>query len=299
MNKGILKGVLAYTLWGFFPLYWKLLHQVPALQVIGHRIVWSFLLLVVILFFTGQWTSFHDSASNPKTISIYSVAAVLLTINWLVYVWGVNTGFIVETSLGYFINPLISVLLGVLFLHERLRTTQWIPIAIAAAGVGYLTAVYGRLPWIALTLAVSFGFYGLVKKLAPLGSLHGLTLETGIVFPVALAYLIVVGLRGDGDFITQGALTTVLLIGAGPVTTIPLLLFASAARQIPLSIVGLLQYIAPTLQFLIGVFIYREPFDRSLLIGFCIVWIALIIFWVENFLAHRTPVEPIPELGEG
>ena len=299
MNKGILKGITAYVLWGFFPIYWKFLHQVPALQVIGHRIAWSFLLLVGILLFTGQWNVFRDSAFQSKTLGIYSIAAVLLTINWLVYVWGVNAGFIVETSLGYFINPLISVLLGVLFLRERLRATQWIPIAIAAAGVAYLTAAYGRLPWIALTLAITFGFYGLVKKLAPLGSLHGLTLETGIVFPAALLYLLVVGLRGEGAFLQDGALTTLLLIGAGPVTTLPLLMFASAAREIPLSIIGLLQYIAPSLQFLIGVFIYKEPFDRSLLIGFSIVWIALIIFWVENYFFHRTPVEPIPELGEG
>jgi chloramphenicol-sensitive protein RarD len=223
----------------------------------------------------------------------------LLTINWLVYVWGVNSGFIVETSLGYFINPLVSVMLGVFFLHERLRITQWIPIVIAALGVAYLTYAYGHLPWIALTLAFTFGFYGLVKKLAPLGAMYGLTLETGIVFPIALVYLVVVGLRGSGAFLQDGPLTTLLLIGAGPVTTIPLLLFASAAKELPLTIIGLLQYIAPTLQFLIGVFIYKEPFSRSLLIGFMIIWMALIIFWVENYLSHRTPVEPIPELGEG
>ena len=299
MNKGILKGIAAYTLWGVFPIYWKMLHQVPAVQVIGNRIVWSFLLLVGVLLFTHQWTNFRSAAASSRIIGIYSIAGILLTINWLVYVWGVNSGFIIETSLGYFINPLISVLLGVLFLHERLRITQWIPIGIAAGGVAYLTAVYGRLPWIALTLAISFGIYGLVKKLAPLGSLYGLTLETGIVFPVALALLLVVGMRGSGAFLQDGAQTTLLLICAGPVTTIPLLLFASAAKEIPLAIVGLLQYIAPTLQFLIGVFLYKEPFDQSLLIGFIIIWIALILFWVENYLSHRTPVEPIPELGEG
>ena len=299
MNKGILKGVIAYTLWGFFPIYWKFLHQVPALQVIGNRIVWSFLMLIGIVFFSHQLPAFRTAASSRRIYGIYSIAAVLLTINWLVYVWGVNSGFIVETSLGYFINPLISVLLGVLFLHERLRLTQWIAICIAAVGVAYLTTVYGRLPWIALTLAISFGFYGLVKKLAPLGSLYGLTLETGIVFPVALIYLLIVGMRGQGAFFQDGAATTLLLIGAGPVTTIPLLLFASAAKEIPLTVIGLLQYIAPTLQFMIGVFIYKEPFDRSLLIGFSIIWIALIIFWVENYLSHRTPLEPIPELGEG
>ncbi len=299
MKKGILNGIAAYALWGFFPIYWKFLHEVSALQVIGHRIGWSFLLLIAVIVVTKQWNEFRSVALAPKVIAIYSIAAVLLSINWLVYVWGVNSGFIVETSLGYFINPLLSVLLGVIFLRERLRATQWIPVVIAAMGVIYLTVVYGRLPWIALSLAFSFGFYGFVKKLAPLGSLYGLTLETGLVFPAALIYLLIVEINGTGAFIHDGMFITALLIGAGVVTTIPLLMFASAAKQIPLSVVGLLQYIAPTIQFLIGILIYKEPFDRSHLIGFGIVWVALVIFWVENFLAHRTPVEPIPELGEG
>lgn len=299
MNKGILNGIVAYALWGFFPIYWKLLHQVPALQVIGHRITWSFVLLLAFLFLTGQWKEFRSVALKPEVIGLYSIAAVLLTINWLVYVWGVNSGFIVETSLGYFINPLFSVLLGVILLRERLRPAQWIPVSIAAIGVIYLTFVYGRLPWIALTLAFSFGFYGLVKKLAPLGSLHGLTLETGIVFPIALIYLLVVEAGGTAAFLHESTWTTVFLIGAGAVTTIPLLMFASAAKQIPLTVIGLLQYIAPSLQFLIGVFLYKEPFDRSHFIGFGIVWVALIVFWVENYVAHRMPVEPIPEMGEG
>src|SRR5215208_4469804 len=298
-KKGILYGLAAYVLWGFFPIYWKLLHQVPALQVIGHRIGWSFILLIGYVVLTGQWRDFRVVALTAKTLGIYSVAAVLLSINWLIYVWGVNSGFIVETSLGYFINPLISVLLGVIFLRERLRPTQWIPVGLAAVGVIYLTVVYGRLPWIALSLAFSFGFYGFFKKLAPLGSLYGLTLETGIVFPIALLYLAFVALNGTGAFFRDGAQIDLLLIGAGIVTTIPLLMFASAARQIPLTVVGLLQYIAPTMQFMIGVFLYKEPFDRAHLIGFGIVWIALIIFWVENFIANRMPVQPIPEMGEG
>src|SRR6266508_2228368 len=299
MNKGIVNGIAAYALWGFFPIYWKLLHQVPAQQVIGHRISWSFVLLLTFIFLTRQWKEFRSAALQPKIIGIYSIAAVLLTINWLVYVWGVNSGFIVETSLGYFINPLLSVLLGVIFLRERLRPVQWIPVALAAIGVIYLTVVYGRLPWIALSLAFSFGFYGFVKKLAPLGSLYGLTLETGIVFPFALTYLAFIGLNSTGAFLHKGAEIDLLLIGAGIVTTIPLLMFASAARQISLTVVGLLQYIAPTMQFLIGVFLYKEPFDQAHLIGFGIVWIALIIFWVETFVANRVPVEPIPEMGEG
>ena len=299
MNKGILYGIGAYVLWGFFPIYWKFLHPVPALQVIGHRIGWSFIMLAVYVLITKQWQDFRSVAFKAKTIGMYSIAAVLLSINWLIYVWGVNAGVIVETSLGYFINPLLSVLLGVIFLRERLRPMQWIPVGLAAVGVIYLTFVYGRLPWIALSLAFSFGFYGFVKKLSPLGSLYGLTLETGIVFPVALIYLVVVGVNGTGAFFHAGTLIDLFLIGAGIVTTIPLLMFASAAKQIPLTLVGLLQYIAPTLQFLIGVFVYKESFDFSHFIGFAIVWVALIFFAVESYLANRTPIQSIPELGEG
>ena len=299
MNKGIWYGLAAYAMWGLFPIYWKWLHEVPALQVIGHRISWSFILLAVVILLSKQWAPFRSAVMAPRIIGIYAIAGVLLSINWLVYVWGVNSGFIVETSLGYFINPLISVLLGVLFLHERLRTMQWVPVGLAAAGVLYLTFTYGRLPWIALSLAFSFGIYGLVKKIAPLGSLYGLTLETALVFPIALLYLTFVQFQGTGAFLHQGLPTDLLLIGTGVVTSIPLLMFASAARQIPLTMIGVLQYVAPTLQFLIGVFLYHEPFDHTRLIGFSLVWVALIIFWVENYLASRLPVQPIPEMGEG
>jgi chloramphenicol-sensitive protein RarD len=300
MNKGILNGIGAYALWGLFPIYWKYLHQVPALQIIGHRIGWSFLLLIAVILLTRQWQSFRSAALAPKTIVIYSIAAVLLSLNWLVYVWGVNAGYIVESSLGYFINPLFSMLLGVVFLGERLRPAQWIPVALAAAGVIYLTVTYGRPPWIALSLAFTFGLYGLVKKIAPLGSLYGLTLETALVFPIALIYLAFVEFTGTGEFLHQGALTDILLIGTGIITSVPLLMFASAARQIPLTMIGVLQYIAPTLQFLIGVFLYQETFDRERFIGFSLVWLALIIFWLENYFANRrVAVQPIPELGEG
>jgi chloramphenicol-sensitive protein RarD len=299
MSKGMWNGLAAYVLWGFFPIYWKLLQDVPALQVIGHRIGWSFLLLMAVILLTRQWKEFRSAAFLPKTIGIYMIAGVLLTINWLIYVWGVNSGFIIETSLGYFINPLISVLLGVLFLQERLRTIQWVAVGLAAAGVIFLTVTYGRPPWIALSLAVSFGIYGLVKKIAPLGSLYGLTLETALVFPMALFYLMFVQSTGTGGFLHHGFLVDILLIGTGAVTSIPLLMFASAARQIPLTMIGVLQYIAPTLQFLIGVFLYHEPFDQSRLIGFSLVWLALILFWVENYLANCVLVQPIPEMGEG
>jgi chloramphenicol-sensitive protein RarD len=298
MSKGILYGIGAYVFWGFFPIYWKFLHHVPAIQLIGHRIIWSFFLLIVIILFTKQWTEFRATV-NAKVLRIYTIAALLIGVNWFLYVWAVNANFIVETSLGYFINPLISVLLGVIFLKERLRIAQWVPVVLAAVGVAYLTFVYGRLPYIALSLAFSFGLYGLVKKLSPLGSLYGLTIETGILFIPALGYLIFIQANSTAAFLHTGIPSDLLMIGAGLVTTVPLLMFASAARSIPLWVVGLLQYIAPTLQFLIGVFIYKEPFSHNQLIGFGIVWTALIIFLVENYLANRTPVEPLPEMGEG
>ena len=200
---------------------------------------------------------------------------------------GRQNGYIVETSLGYLINPLLSVLLGVIFLRERLRPAQWIPIGLAALGVIYLTWTYGSLPWIALSLAFTFGIYGLVKKTSPLGSLYGLTLETGLVFVPALAYLIFVENAGRGSFGHTGIGSDLLLIGAGIVTTIPLLMFASAAKRIPLTMVGIMQYIAPTIQFLLGVFIYKEAFTTTKLVGFSMVWIALIVFWVESVLARK------------
>ncbi|HEY6072309.1 MAG TPA: EamA family transporter RarD [Anaerolineales bacterium] len=298
MKKGILYGIAAYAMWGFFPIYWKLLHHVPALQLLGHRVFWSFVLLALLLLAVRLWRDFR-AALTRKVVAVYAVAAVLLAVNWLTYVWAVNAGFIVETSLGYFINPLLSVLLGVVILRERLRLMQWIPLALAAAGVIYLTVAYGKLPWIALTLAFSFGFYGLLKKLAPLSSLFGLTLETGILLLPACIYLVFEQVRGTGAFLHTGTVSDLLMVGAGIATTIPLLLFASAAHQIPLTTVGLLQYIAPTIQFMLGVFVYREPFDHNHLIGFGMVWLALAIFWLENFLAHRVPVQPIPEMGEG
>jgi chloramphenicol-sensitive protein RarD len=297
MNKGILNGIAAYALWGFFPIYWKLLHEVPAIQLIGHRIVWSFLLLLGVIVITRQSDEFL-SKLDWRIFGIYLIAALLVSVNWLTYVWAVNAGFIVETSLGYFINPLLSVLMGVIFLRERLRLTQWIPVLLAALGVLYLTFVYGRLPWIALLLAFTFGFYGLVKKLAPLNSLYGLTFETGILFLPALVYLGIMQANNTATFLHSNLTLDLLMIGAGLVTTVPLLMFASAAKQIPLSMIGVLQYLAPSIQFLIGIFIYKEEFDESRLIGFALVWLALIIFWAENYFANRAPVGPIPEMGD-
>ena len=286
MNTGILYALCAYVLWGMFPIYWKWLHEVPATQVIGHRIGWSFILLIIVILVTGQWKKFR-SALTPRVLGVYLTAGLLLSANWLIYVWGVNAGHIVETSLGYFINPLLSVLLGMVFLRERLRPMQWIPIGLAVLGVVYLTWTYGSLPWIALSLAFTFGFYGLVKKLSPLGSLYGLTLETGLVFLPALGYLIFLEGTGQGVFGHTGALLDMLMVGSGVVTAVPLLMFASAAKRIPLTMVGIMQYIAPTLQFLIGVLLYKEPFTTDRLIGFSLVWVALIVLWVEGVFAHR------------
>jgi chloramphenicol-sensitive protein RarD len=290
MNKGSWYAIGAYVSWGLFPVYWKLLHHVPALQLISHRIVWSFLALIVFILFIHQWIGFRSTVFAWSVLRVYCFAAVLIGINWLTYVWAVNACHIVETSLGYFINPLLSVSMGVFFLHEHLRPRQWISIGLAAAGVLFLAVVHGSIPWIALTLAFSFAFYGLVKKTAPLGSLYGLTLETGILLFPALFYLFISDLNGTGAFLHTGTTADILLAGAGIVTTIPLLMFASAARRIPLSLIGILQYISPTLQFLIGVLIYHESFTFIQFIGYAIVWLALILFGMESFFAYRSQI---------
>ena len=287
VNKGILSGIGAYLMWGFFPIYFKALSAVPALQIMFNRVVWSFLFLSILILLRAEWPRFKAVARQPRNLLIYALSAVLLATNWLVYIYGVNAGQVIETSLGYFINPLLNVLLGVIFLRERLRPLQWLPVGMAAAGVAYLTAQYGALPWIALALAFSFGFYGLIKKVAPLGALHGLTLETAILFLPALAYLLLVQSQGSGAYGQLGWNVTLLLAISGVLTALPLLMFANAARSIPLSLLGLLQYIAPTCQFLLGVYLYGEPFSQSQLVGFAIIWSALLIFWVEGALNNR------------
>ena len=286
MNAGILYALGTYILWGLFPVYWKQLQHISATQLIGHRIVWAFMMLMLVIISTRQWGRFRAKL-NASTLKAHGVASLLLSVNWLTYVWSVNNGYIVESSLGYFINPLFSVLLGMIFFKEKLRPLQWIPLGLATLGVLYLTFAYGRLPWIALTLAFSFGFYGVLKKKSTLGSLYGLTLETGIMFLPALAYLVYEVNRGQGVFLQLDSTTNLLLIGAGAVTAIPLLLFAKAAQRIPLTTIGLLQYIAPTGQFLIGVLLYKEEFTSSQAIGFGIIWLALIFFWGEGWRDKR------------
>ncbi len=287
MNKGIWYAFSAYLLWGLLPVYLKSVQDVPALQILGHRIIWSTLLLMLIVTWQASWGAIRQILRYRRAMWILFLAACLLAVNWLTYIWGVNSGFVIEASLGYFINPLISVLLGVFFLKERLRLWQWLPIGLAAAGVMYLTWSYGRLPWIALVLAFSFGTYGLIKKLAPVSALQGLMVETMLLFVPALAYLVFVEFQGTGAFGHGGWFHSLLLTLAGPATAIPLLLFASGARLIPLSTLGVLQYIAPTSQFLLGVLVFHEPFNFERLVGFGIIWLALILLALEGFWSRR------------
>jgi chloramphenicol-sensitive protein RarD len=271
MKKGIWYAIGAYASWGILPMYWKLIRGVPALQIVGHRIVWSFLTLLVFILFLRKWDEFRLAALSWRVLRVYILAALLIGVNWLIYIWAVNAGHIIETSLGYFINPLLSVALGVVLFRERLRPLQWVSVGLAAVGVIYLTVVLGVVPWIALSLSFTFGFYGLVKKFAPIGSLQGLALESGILLAPALGYLFITGMNGTGAFLHTDTMTAIFMAGAGIITIMPLLLFASAARRIPLSLMGILQYISPTLQFLVGVVIYKEAFSNIQLIGYAFV----------------------------
>lgn len=285
--RGTVHAIGAYLIWGLFPIYWKWLQDVPALQLVGHRIVWTCVVLCGFIALSGQWRAFIAAARKPGVVKVYLTASVLMSINWLVFLLAVNTGHVTETSLGYFISPLINVLMGVILLHERLRAWQWASVALAAAGVAYLTWSRGSLPWMAVALAFSFGSYGLVKKMASLGPLHGLTLETAIMLPAALLYLIYCDFTGQGAFLHSGAVSTLLIMGTGLLSMSPLLLFASAARRIPLSRLGILQYITPVMQFLLGTLVYAETFGVDSLLGFGAVWIALLMFATDGLLSRR------------
>ncbi|MBC8509498.1 MAG: EamA family transporter RarD [Anaerolineales bacterium] len=294
MNKGILYGLGCYTLWGFLPIYWKLIENIPSLEIVGHRTLWSFVFVLTYVVATKAWNGFQPIRVNSKILLVYLATGVLMSANWLIYIWAVNSGYIIESSLGYFINPLVNVSLGVIFLREKLRLWQWIPVGLAALGVGYLTVSYGELPWIALSLAFTFGFYGLIKKTAALDSISGFTIETGFVVLPALAWLLYLEFVGRGAFGHGTALETLLLILAGVATGLPLLWFGAAARRVPLSTLGFLQYIAPTFQFLIGVFIYGEDFSQDRVIGFCIIWTALLIFSIDGIFNRRRSTLPAP-----
>jgi chloramphenicol-sensitive protein RarD len=298
MKKGVLAGLGAYLMWGLFPLYWKWLQTVPALQILGHRMVWSLIFVAGVLALQRDRDWLRSVLRQRKTLLVYTLAAVLLSCNWFIYIWAVNAGFIVETSLGYFINPLVNVLLGVIFFKEKLRRAQSGAAILAGAGVLYLTFDYGRLPWIALALAFSFASYGLLKKTAPLNATRSFTIETMVMFLPAAVYLAVQEFNGTGAFGHQGWLVTLLLVLAGPVTSIPLILFGIAARRIPLSMIGFLQYLAPTLQFLIGVFIFYESFPPSRLLGFSLIWAALLIYSLDSVLKGRKKIVPVGEIGD-
>ncbi|MGD8455040.1 MAG: EamA family transporter RarD [Anaerolineales bacterium] len=287
MNKGILYAIGAYIMWGLLPMYWKLLDHVSSFEILLHRVIWSFFLLAGIIFVRNRWERIREAVYNWRVLRVYLISATLIGLNWGLYVWAVNAGFIVETSLGYFINPLVSVLLGVIILGERLRPMKWIPIGLAAGGVVYLTISYGALPWIALSLAFTFGLYGLAKKTAPLESLYGLSLEMSILLLPALAALAYFVVEERAAFLHADLTSNLMLLGTGVVSTVPLLMFAIAARRIPLSQVGLLQYIAPTIAFFLGVFVYGESFSEEQMVGFSLVWLALILYWGEGWWVKR------------
>lgn len=287
MNKGILAGIGAYTMWGLFPIYWRLLEQDPAIEILAHRMVWSLVFVAILLTVQKEWRWLGRVMHNRQTLLIYTLAAILLGVNWFTYIWAVNAGFVVEASLGYFINPLVNFLLGVIFLGEKLRPWQVAAVILAVLGVVYLTVSYGSLPWISLVLAFTFGLYGLIKKTAVLESTHGFSLETMVLFLPAFGYLIYRETTGIGAFGHQGLLITLLLAMAGPVTAIPLLMFGYAARKIPLSMMGFLLYITPTLQFLLGVFVYHEPFPAARLVGFSMIWLALLVYSFEGVMFNR------------
>jgi len=296
MRKGPLAAVGAYLSWGILPVYWKLIERLPATEILAHRVVWSLLFVLVLLGIRRQWDWVRTLRRNPRRLLLFASSAIILALNWYTYIWAVNADHIVEASLGYFINPLFSILLGVIFLGERLKRLQIIAVSIAALGVLYLTISYGSFPWIALTLTVTFGFYGLIRKTSSLKSLPGLTVEMVVLFLPALWYLGLLQSHGTAAFGHGDLLTNILLALTGVATAIPLILFAYGAQHTLLSTVGILQYIAPTLQFILGVFVYHEPFPVTKLIGFLFIWTALIIYSYEIFIRNkrRPAMEVVP-----
>jgi chloramphenicol-sensitive protein RarD len=285
---GVVSGLGAYALWGLFPLYFPLLEPAGGVEIVAHRVLWSLVVLAILLTVVRRWSLVRAAVVDRHTLVVLSGAAVFIAANWLVFVYGVNSGHVVETSLGYFINPLVSVVLGVVVFSERLRPTQWAAVAIAAVAVAVLTVDYGRPPWIALSLAATFALYGLMKKLVRVEAAPGLFLETALVALPAAVVLGVLHAHGTGTFGHAGLLNALLLAGSGIATAIPLLLFAAAARRIPLSTIGLLQYLTPSMQLIIGVFVYGEPMPPARLVGFAIVWLALAVFTVDSLRHARS-----------
>ena len=280
-RRGLGYGVGAYLLWGLFPLYWPLLEPAGALEILAQRMIWSLVFVAVLVRVRRQWPSLRATMSDRATVGRLAIAAVVVSVNWGVYIWGVNNHHVVETSLGYFINPLLTILLGVLVLKESLRAIQWVAVAIASLAIVVLTIDYGRLPWIALTLACSFATYGYIKSRTRAGAVESLTIETGFMVVPALVCLTVLAQRSQLVFGHHGVGNTLLLMGTGVVTAIPLLLFAAGARRLPLTVLGLLQYLAPVLQFAVGVAVRHEPMPPARIIGFGLVWLALIILTID------------------
>ena len=286
-NKGLASGALAYALWGVVAAYWKLLKQIEPIELVAHRAVWglcAFWLLVIVV---GQRGSLGLALRDRRTIGVMLVSGGLLAVNWVVFVWATISGHLLEASLGYFMNPLVSVALGTIVLGERLRRLQWIAIGLALGGVGLLTWRVGRVPWVAVTLALTWGLYGLVRKIARVDALVGSAIETILLAPIAIVYLVVLALRGGGALGHADPATIALLVGTGVVTAVPLILFTVAARRLPLSTVGFLQYLAPTGQFVLAVVAYGEPLARDRLMAFALIWIGLAAFSVDLFRVSR------------
>jgi chloramphenicol-sensitive protein RarD len=286
LQQGAIHAGFSYLLWGLLPIYWKFLDQVNAQEILANRVFWSFIFMLLVLIFTKKWglfvQTFRGFAQNKKQLYALTIASLLISVNWFVYIWAVNSGHMIEASLGYYINPLVSILLGMVVLKEKLTIYQYISFVLAAVGVVILTVAHGAFPWIAITLAVSFGFYGLAKKLINVESTVGLTLETMVVAPIAAIYMMILFSRGANTLFSSTLGTDLLLIGAGVATAVPLLYFAKGAQKIPLSLLGFLQYIAPTLTLLLGVFVYHEHFSKVQLLSFLFIWSALTIYSVSK-----------------
>jgi chloramphenicol-sensitive protein RarD len=284
---GLCYGICAYLIWGFFPVYFKALASVPALQVVSHRIVWSVLFLGIIIGVRGTWRDLREAFRNRRAVALLTVSALLIAANWLVFIIAVGHAQVIQSSLGYFMTPFISVLLGVLFLQERLRRMQLVSLVLAVVGVLLLTIQYGRFPWVALILALTFGSYGLLRKIVTVDSLTGLTVETLLLAPAALGYLLYVSRQGSGAFPSQNTVINSLLPLAGVATAVPLLFFASAARRLRLATIGFLQYLTPTMHFLLAVLLYKEPFTRAHLTSFLFIWTGLCCYSYDAWQGMR------------
>jgi chloramphenicol-sensitive protein RarD len=285
---GVLNAIGAFLIWGLSPIYFKALAHVPAFEILLHRMVWSFIFLFPIVIFTGRWKEFSAAIANRKTLLILIGTTLLVSCNWFVFIWAINSGKILHTSLGYFINPIINVLLGMLFLKERLRPAQTVAVILAMAGVFYMTIEIGTLPWVSLFLAFSFGFYGLIRKTAAVNALVGLTVETMLLFFPASVYLYYIGTQSAGTFLAINVSTDLLLMGAALVTALPLLLYTAGARRIHFATIGMLQYIAPSSTFILAVYIYNEPFQTAQIRTFILIWISLIIYSADSVIASRS-----------